>query len=301
MNSKAIRKQLLAAVAMVLVAAVALGSSTYAWFASNNKVTASTANISATAQNALSIMDSNEDWRSAISLNQGGTATSVSPIHFNEKDVDGKYSSHEWYAIANANEVKNPDNYAATVPFATYIANPSADAVKDMFIKKTEESTHNVADKDTDNNVTTSYVIGNEFQIKATGTLDENGEKLVSTVTALLPTTITTVGEAANIYKAFHVVYIVTDPTDSSKSVVDIDFGGESGKTTSSIALDNGRVKITATVTDPIVETMKVDTAYDIVAYLYLEGEDSDCYTSNATSVQNLAVTYNFEKVAKSA
>ena len=42
MNSKAIRKQLLAAVAMVLVAAVALGSSTYAWFVSNNSVTATT-------------------------------------------------------------------------------------------------------------------------------------------------------------------------------------------------------------------------------------------------------------------
>lgn len=47
MNSKAIRKQLLAAVAMVLVAAVALGSSTYAWFVTNNKVAATTSTISA--------------------------------------------------------------------------------------------------------------------------------------------------------------------------------------------------------------------------------------------------------------
>lgn len=47
MNSKAIRKQLFAAVAMVLVAAVALGSSTYAWFAANNLVTAQTMSVSA--------------------------------------------------------------------------------------------------------------------------------------------------------------------------------------------------------------------------------------------------------------
>ena len=40
MNSKAIKKQLLAAVAMVLVAAVALGSSTYAWFVASNDVKA---------------------------------------------------------------------------------------------------------------------------------------------------------------------------------------------------------------------------------------------------------------------
>ena len=53
MNSKAIRKQLLAAVAMVLVAAVALGSSTYAWFASNNKVSAELSSIKATSDAAF--------------------------------------------------------------------------------------------------------------------------------------------------------------------------------------------------------------------------------------------------------
>ncbi|MBU5480526.1 hypothetical protein [Blautia sp. MSJ-19] len=44
---KGLKKQLAAAVAMVTVAAVALGSSTYAWFVSNNTVTATTTTISA--------------------------------------------------------------------------------------------------------------------------------------------------------------------------------------------------------------------------------------------------------------
>lgn len=47
MSVKALKRQLLAAIAMVLVAAIALGSSTYAWFVSNNQVTATTASISA--------------------------------------------------------------------------------------------------------------------------------------------------------------------------------------------------------------------------------------------------------------
>lgn len=55
MNSKAIRKQLLAAVAMVLVAAVALGSSTYAWFANNNTVTAKGLQVNATTDQSLMI------------------------------------------------------------------------------------------------------------------------------------------------------------------------------------------------------------------------------------------------------
>lgn len=47
MTVKSLKKQLAAAIAMVCVAAVALGSSTYAWFVSNNTVTATTASISA--------------------------------------------------------------------------------------------------------------------------------------------------------------------------------------------------------------------------------------------------------------
>ena len=47
MSTKALKSQLLAAVAMVLVASVALGSSTFAWFANNNKVTADNMSVSA--------------------------------------------------------------------------------------------------------------------------------------------------------------------------------------------------------------------------------------------------------------
>lgn len=54
MNSKAIKRQLLAAIAMVLVAALALGSSTYAWFANNDMVTAD--GLKATAQSGASAL-----------------------------------------------------------------------------------------------------------------------------------------------------------------------------------------------------------------------------------------------------
>lgn len=49
MSVKTLRKQLFAAIAMVLVAAIALGSSTYAWFASNNSVEAKNMNVIASA------------------------------------------------------------------------------------------------------------------------------------------------------------------------------------------------------------------------------------------------------------
>ena len=52
-NVKALKKQLAAAIAMVCVAAVALGSSTYAWFVTNNKVDATTSTISAQSNAAF--------------------------------------------------------------------------------------------------------------------------------------------------------------------------------------------------------------------------------------------------------
>ena len=55
MNSKAIKKQLLAAVAMVLVAAVALGSSTYAWFVASDTVMAQGMKVQARAEGGLAI------------------------------------------------------------------------------------------------------------------------------------------------------------------------------------------------------------------------------------------------------
>ena len=47
MDTKALKKQMGAAIAMVLVAAVALGSATFAWFVTNNSVKATTSSISA--------------------------------------------------------------------------------------------------------------------------------------------------------------------------------------------------------------------------------------------------------------
>ena len=90
MNSKAIKRQLLAAIAMVLVAAVALGSSTYAWFVSNNTVKATTSKISAQSNAPFLMID-----KTSISTTSG---TSVSFA-----DVADK-------ALYPAQVVKNTDN-----------------------------------------------------------------------------------------------------------------------------------------------------------------------------------------------
>lgn len=87
MNSKAIKRQLLAAIAMVLVAALALGSSTFAWFANNNKVTADGLTVNAQAEgNMLIIADTvtnlysgDKAHKTAVTLGLSGT--NLKPVH----------------------------------------------------------------------------------------------------------------------------------------------------------------------------------------------------------------------------
>lgn len=55
-NTKSLKKQLAAAIAMLLVAVVALGSATYAWFVTNNTVKATTSTISAQSNAAFMVI-----------------------------------------------------------------------------------------------------------------------------------------------------------------------------------------------------------------------------------------------------
>ena len=87
---KALKKQMAAAVAMVCVAAVALGSSTYAWFVSNNTVKATTSKISAQSNAPFLKIDKN-------AITEGST-TSIS--YAEDTDVN----------LYPAQVVKNTDN-----------------------------------------------------------------------------------------------------------------------------------------------------------------------------------------------
>lgn len=77
---KSLQKQLLAAIAMVLVATVALGSSTYAWFVNNTKVTADSVTVTAKAANTLLISHANENAWGTTAKFKAETATEFIPV-----------------------------------------------------------------------------------------------------------------------------------------------------------------------------------------------------------------------------
>lgn len=65
MSIKSLKKQLMAAIAMVMVAAIALGSSTFAWFAANTKVDATGLDVTAKSNSQYLLIGDDHDKAAA--------------------------------------------------------------------------------------------------------------------------------------------------------------------------------------------------------------------------------------------
>lgn len=95
MDTKALKKQMGAAIAMVLVAAVALGSATFAWFVTNNSVKAQTSSISAQSNASYMTIKYNASAVNADSTFDVATDESVKlyPATFGEQtgSTKGKF------------------------------------------------------------------------------------------------------------------------------------------------------------------------------------------------------------------
>lgn len=96
MNSKAIKRQLLAAIAMVLVAAVALGSSTYAWFVTNNEVYATTASISAQSNAPFLVISNSAITSSSVETNVTTTVSNKTLFPVQMVEANDAATTFKW-------------------------------------------------------------------------------------------------------------------------------------------------------------------------------------------------------------
>lgn len=86
METKALKKQLGAAIAMVLVAAIALGAATFAWFVNNNAVTATDVNVSTSSSVPnlyITSAGKTTDGMSAVKTNP----TTLYPVSTNDEAI----------------------------------------------------------------------------------------------------------------------------------------------------------------------------------------------------------------------
>ncbi len=281
MSTKALKKELLAAVVMLMVAAVALSGSTYAWFAQNTKVTASEVDITAQTAKNLSISDAEGGtYGTSMTLTNvtspGGTK--FWPV---SATVDGKNlglaasqadlttTKAAFYIIKSDNKVLSADASAATTSFAVAFA---AGTSSETFTKSFEA---NSANHWTDN-VWLRY--------------DYTGDQTTAinaTVTAILNTTKAALADK-DITKAYHVAMVCD--ADASGS----GYNWKMGEITS-IADSDGDGYYEATISFPNLFTALKSNDPELVSlYIWYEGEDTDCFSTASVAPDLLTTSFEF-------
>ena len=306
MNSKAIRKQLLAAVAMVLVAAVALGSSTYAWFVSNNSVEATTTSISAQSNSAYLVID-NADAGSTKTTSTSSTTASETPT------PDAKLYPAQW-----------ANNFAAdktTVGDKVYQFETAYASVKD---NAGEQTGTRFAIGDPDAAVTADYALKNTFYI-GTGTYDGtftnlkvSGLTVENTSSSDLNTAIRVLvkcGDEWVVARAKAVLgkdaYTLTKTgTDYTNAQGTDEVGYLSSNSTTKItktAYEALNATTTASGTDWEIESQsktdgiiradafgKTQGDATVLVYVYYDGSDGRVFTTNLEKLKDIGVTITF-------
>ena len=114
MKAKSRKRLLISSIAMLLVAMIALGTATFAWFTSSTTATASGINVQTTQASELQISEKNMNWGTSVNYNYQGTFEPASTINGTNwfsgegtSRTDGQQKANtDWAAISSANASK---------------------------------------------------------------------------------------------------------------------------------------------------------------------------------------------------
>lgn len=278
MNSKAIRKQLLAAVAMVLVAAVALGSSTYAWFANSNSVEATGMAVNAATEGGIEI--------AAVTNGAAGDYATI--------------ASASMQSISLL-----PTSTNDTARWVSAVAKVSTDktAVADTY-KVISPILSNDVGSITESEVTKNYYVVKTFNIRPTA------ESLVAKDLKIDEVKVTN-STIQNLSKALRVAVVIgeTDPIfyapaggDDEISVWEKNNTGENGAVTpvyftTPVTNHDGKTAVNSTLTDAIPYE-----GVNVKIFLYFEGEDTNLKSENIEkTMETLNITVTFSAGTEAA
>lgn len=299
-NVKALKKQLAAAIAMVCVAAVALGSSTYAWFVSNNRVTATTSTISAQSNapflkiaNKANVADDNA-WKNVTTTEDTFKETNVKTLY--PAQVVGEFASGDDEVrdgTATAEDVKFQSAYASNAYSATErdstrftVGNP-ATAVNGNYAYKESfyiGSTDDEAGSFANLNVSGVSVSVKEGATFSQYTYDSNGDGTPDkTVTA----------DDAKKQMIDAVRVLVVNNTTGDWAVWNKDGQVTSYTTTATAAptLTGNRMVATG---NPLADTIEAGKKATIDVYVFYDGADSKIFTNNMSGLHDVSATVTF-------
>lgn len=296
MNSKAIRKQLLAAVAMVLVAAVALGSSTYAWFVASGTVKAEDMKVQAQSESGILIKELGND---SMSFGTVATITEAAkklyPASTNDLSI--------WYHANSGN--------ADATKYKPGETNPTTYAASDYKLCNAQNADQTAIADDLKNNNTNlkDYRLVKQFAIRsATSTA------MADSALAITKVEVTGGVNSQSFNKAIRVGVKVTAggatdskfyvyaPLNSGAFTLAAGYLGSSTGITEKNAASADKSDILTLSGNNIPAN---DTGLVVSIFIWYEGEDSECKTANLLNSTGgitpdaLSASVTFERVEK--
>ena len=290
---KALKKQLAAAIAMVCVAAVALGSSTYAWFVSNNKVTATTTNISAQSNSAYLVIDNEAKGKTDKSSTSSTTASET--FAPDTKLYPATVVKESDKAVWKTGYASTKDNAAINTAGLNVIGtNGTADeATKADYNLK---NTFYVGTGTYDGEFTNLKVTGLEVKNKANSDLNTAIRVLVTDGTAwVVARPVATLGKDAYVVDAddsniYHLA------TNTATTITKDTYDALNVKTAITTAEKKWEFE-SQSGTDGIVHAAKFGKDNDVTlsVYVYYEGSDGRVYTTTLDQLKDIGVTITFD------
>ncbi len=278
-------RKLMASASMLLVSIMTLSSATYAWFTMNKDVSVTGMKLKATAEDGLVISDSTKtNWATSWDVNMS-TAAILAPT----------------------------SNYANAASAAdTFVTNKSA-----YFDNAQADQTSNYVDLDsltwsaegtdsgsiasvTSGSVTRNYVLKRTFYIKATGDTAWATKLVIDEVTAEVDG-----GSAAasgNLDKSLRVLVVATSGNNKNAFVYAPISGATLSYNWKGTTQDAEAVTAAESTDDSECSNITSipvtnDGAVKVEMYLYFEGEDAECKSSNISgiNVDTLKVSAKFK------
>jgi hypothetical protein len=279
------RKKLLPAAGSLLISAAMLSTSTYAWFTMNKEVSVTGMKLKAQATDGIVISGDNKatwttDWDVAMSTG----------IELYPTSTNGAVSPS--WAVAYSKDFDDANkNQSGSGAYTDLSINYDATLASGTTFTSTVDGVGKAGSP------TRNYVLKKTFWIKSTGeqTWDHAGLN-IDEVTA---TATTESGSGtANLNKALRVLVVVSNANASeTSSFIYAPFVGHDDdtkfKNTTTLTLKESDDQSVTAITDiPNVN----DGAIRVDMYMYYEGEDENCKSSNiaAVSVDTLTVSAKF-------
>lgn len=284
-------RKLIPAFCMLLLSAVMLSTSTFAWFSMNTTVTATGMQVTAQASSSIAISADGTNFGASMTLANGpSTMNPVTMVDYSSATTlpvasigtvttttstksstlaSRTTSSIKFYALTAANTVVNPDSANA---LKTMAASITAGDTATYFVS---DETHHATDE-----MWLKYVA-------AAGSGD-------AAIDLNIKVTDTSRATELNINKALHIAFVIDNGTNIE--VWNYDIGAITGAAVDTNADSTNDAfqyekDITSFLTLP-----DSGAAVKITMYAWFEGEDTDCKTNNAVTVDTLTIDLTFTK-----